>query len=160
MAHGSLTTPFGPLTVYADDGAVTALGWGWAPCGLLGPVVLQALDELDAYCAGERVSFSVPLRPAGTAFQRRVWRRLVEIPYGSTISYGALARELGTAPRAIAQACAHNPLPIFIPCHRVVAADGALGGYSGAGGSATKRALLALETGRRPQPQKRTGPAA
>ncbi|HRK96528.1 MAG TPA: MGMT family protein, partial [Rhodospirillales bacterium] len=74
-----------------------------------------------------------------------VWRRLVAIPWGQTVSYGALAAELASSPRAIARACAANPIPIIIPCHRVVAASGGLGGYSGGDGIDTKAALLALE---------------
>jgi methylated-DNA-[protein]-cysteine S-methyltransferase len=85
------------------------------------------------------------VRLAGGSFRRAVWQRLAAVPWGSTVSYGALAAELRTAPRAIAGACAANPIPIIIPCHRVVAAAGGLGGYSGGDGIATKRALLALE---------------
>lgn len=147
MAHGSLATPFGPLTVFADRDGLVAVRWHDHPCGLSSPLLLRALEELEAYFAGALSRFTVPLNPAGTAFQRRVWRRLGEIAYAATVCYGDLARELATAPRAVAQACARNPLPIVIPCHRVVAASGGLGGYSGAGGIATKRALLALEQG-------------
>lgn len=103
------------------------------------------MAELQRYFDGERAGFTVPVRPAGGAFRQRVWRRLAAVPWGVTVSYGALAAELGTAPRAIAGACAKNPIPIIIPCHRVVAASGGLGGYSGGDGIETKRALLALE---------------
>lgn len=145
MAHGSLVTPFGPLTVFADQDGLVAVRWHDHPCGLSSPLLLHAIEELEAYFAGSLTRFTVPLNPTGTAFQRRVWRRLGAVAYANTIRYGDLARELATAPRAVAQACARNPLPIVIPCHRVVAADGGLGGYSGAGGTNTKRALLALE---------------
>lgn len=152
MVHGSLATPFGPLTLFADADGLVSLAWEGQPCGLLSPLLLRAIEELDAYFEGTLTRFSMALKPAGSQFQRRVWQRLVAIPYAATVTYGALARELATAPRALAGACARNPLPIFIPCHRVIAADGSLGGYSGAGGTATKAALLALERRHAAQP--------
>ena len=108
----------------------------------------QALEEvceqLLAYLAGRRRSFSLPLAPGGSEFQRQVWSALQRIPYGETCTYGELARRLGRegAARAIGAANGANPLPLLIPCHRVVAAGG-LGGYSG--GLELKRRLLALE---------------
>lgn len=108
----------------------------------LGP----ALDELDAYLAGERRAFTVPLAPpTGTPFQRRVWAALELIPYATTTTYSALAAAIGTprAIRAVGAANGRNPLSILRPCHRVVGADGALTGYGG--GLPAKRTLLALE---------------
>lgn len=105
-----------------------------------------ALDELDAYLAGERRAFTVPLAPpAGTPFQLRVWAALERIPYGTTTTYGALAATIGAplAIRAVGAANGRNPLSILRPCHRVVGAGGALTGYGG--GLAAKRALLDLE---------------
>jgi methylated-DNA-[protein]-cysteine S-methyltransferase len=104
-----------------------------------------AVHQLDAYFARERCAFDLPLAPSGTAFQRRVWALLQEIPWGTTISYAALARRAGNpaACRAVGAANGRNPLPIVIPCHRVVGSDGRLTGY--AGGLAAKRDLLALE---------------
>src|SRR5690606_15387258 len=87
----------------------------------------------------------LPLAPAGTAFQRSVWSHMVRIPHGRTETYAGLARALGSGPRAVGMACAANPIPILIPCHRVVAAGGALHGYSGGEGLATKQHLLELE---------------
>ena len=86
----------------------------------------------------------MPLAPAGSGFRQRVWQAMQAIPVGETRSYGALARALGSAPRAVGGACGANPIPILIPCHRVVAGGG-LGGYSGGAGLATKIALLKLE---------------
>jgi methylated-DNA-[protein]-cysteine S-methyltransferase len=145
MAQGTLSTPIGPITVYADADALIGVGWHATSCGLLTPVLIEALEQLAAYFGGAAVTFRLPLRPAGTPFQQRIWAALERIPFGRTVTYGVLARQLGSAPRAVAGACAANPLPILIPCHRVVAAAGALGGYSGGGGIATKRTLLALE---------------
>ena len=104
-----------------------------------------ARQQLEAYFAGERQSFAVPLRPTGTAFQLRVWAALIEIPYGTTTTYGTLASKLGmpAASRAVGAANGANPLPILVPCHRVIGANGALTGFGG--GIAVKKALLALE---------------
>jgi methylated-DNA-[protein]-cysteine S-methyltransferase len=107
------------------------------------------IDQLDAYFAGELTEFDLPLAPNGTPFQLTVWQALETIPYGETISYGELANEIGrpTASRAVGAANGRNPLPIVIPCHRVIGQDGSLTGYGG--GLRFKKALLALEkTGR------------
>src|ERR1700688_3149557 len=103
------------------------------------------MRQLREYFAGKRTEFSLPLAPEGTAFQRSVWRQLQAIPYGETISYGELARRVGNpkASRAVGSANGANPLPIVIPCHRVIAGDGTLGGFGG--GLPTKQTLLALE---------------
>lgn len=108
------------------------------------------LRELFAYLEGRRHRFDLPLQLAGTAFQRAVWRALQRIPYGTTRSYAAVARAVGRprAVRAVAQACAANLVPLIVPCHRVIRSDGALGGYSA--GLWRKQALLALESGQRP----------
>lgn len=99
---------------------------------------------LDAYFAGQAPDpAALPLAPVGTPFRRRVWRALLDIPYGRTVTYGALAAALGTSPRAVGTAVGRNPISILIPCHRVVGADGSLTGY--AGGLAAKGFLLALE---------------
>jgi methylated-DNA-[protein]-cysteine S-methyltransferase len=107
----------------------------------------DALAQLDEYFRGARRVFTVKLSPAGTAFQLRVWRALLEIPYGETTSYGELARRLGqpNASRAVGLANGSNPLPIIIPCHRVIGANGSLTGYGG--GLPIKQSLLALERG-------------
>jgi methylated-DNA-[protein]-cysteine S-methyltransferase len=138
-------SPLGPLTVTAADGAIVALGWGEAGCGLLDPLVQTAVEELEAYFEGRLRAFTLPLKPAGTAFQRRVWAAIAVIPCGETRSYGALAAELGSGPRAVARACATNPIPLLIPCHRIIGADGRLTGYSGGSGIDTKAWLLQHE---------------
>ena len=103
----------------------------------------EVIRELAEYFAGERRVFGVPLAVQGSAFQQSVWRALVEIPYGTTISYAELARRVGSVPRAVGMANGANPLPIVVPCHRVIGADGSLTGFGG--GLAVKRALLELE---------------
>lgn len=105
----------------------------------------EAIDHLRAYFDGQRKIFDLPLAPTGTSFQLQVWRALKEVPYGETITYGALAGRIGrpAASRAVGAANGQNPLPIVVPCHRVVGADGKLTGY--AGGVEIKRALLEHE---------------
>jgi methylated-DNA-[protein]-cysteine S-methyltransferase len=109
------------------------------------PVLRRAATELAEYFAGERITFSIPLAPVGTLFQRDVWRAIAGVPYGATIAYRDLAARAGRPEsiRAAGTATGRNPLSIIVPCHRIVGADGALTGY--AGGLARKRTLLALE---------------
>jgi methylated-DNA-[protein]-cysteine S-methyltransferase len=104
-----------------------------------------AVRQLREYFAGHRRAFDLALAPAGTAFQKRVWQALTAIPWGETISYGELARRIGNprAARAVGLATGANPLPIVVPCHRVIGADGSLTGFGG--GLAIKQMLLALE---------------
>ncbi|MBV9078800.1 MAG: methylated-DNA--[protein]-cysteine S-methyltransferase [Methylobacteriaceae bacterium] len=110
----------------------------------------EAVRQLAAYFAGELKAFDLPLAPDGTAFQRRVWEELTRIPYGETLSYAEVARRIGrpTATRAVGASNGANPLPIVVPCHRVVGANGSLTGFGG--GLPTKRYLLALEQGAGP----------
>lgn len=133
------------LTVTEEDGAVVAVDWGWGRDQAETPVLLQARAELEEYLDGERRTFTVPLAPRGSAYRRAVWAALCAIPYGETRTYGAIAAVAGGVSRSVGGANGANPIPILIPCHRVVAADG-LGGYSGGEGLATKRRLLQLET--------------
>ena len=110
------------------------------------PVLVEAVRQLAAYFARERQDFDLPLAPVGTEFQQRVWKELVRIPYGETTSYGALAVRLGmtnAASRAVGLANGRNPIPVVIPCHRVIGADGTLTGY--AGGLGRKQLLLEIE---------------
>lgn len=151
-ATGQITvaSPLGPLTVVERDGAIVAINWGKAQSETPTPLLARAAAQLDAYFTKGLAAFDLPLRPAGSEFQQAVWCAMRAIPRGRTRSYGDVARELGSEARAIGAACGTNPIPIIIPCHRVTAAAGALGGYSGKGGGATKRFLLELE-GWRPE---------
>lgn len=141
----AFNSPIGPLTVFEEDGAIVAVEWGWPPENEETPLLLAARDQLEAYFEGRRRDFDLPLAPRGTDFQRKVWRALAAIPAGQVKTYGQLAAELGTSPRALGGACGRNPIPVIVPCHRVLAADGGLGGYSGMDGTDTKRFLLTLE---------------
>jgi methylated-DNA-[protein]-cysteine S-methyltransferase len=145
----SLHAAIGDLTVTEEDGAIVAVDWGWGRDQATSPLLSRARDQLHAYFDGELTQFDLPLNPAGTAYQRRVWEALRQIPYGATCSYADIARAVGGGPRAVGQANGSNPIPIIIPCHRVLASGG-IGGYSGGDGLATKRALLALEAGASP----------
>lgn len=137
-------SPVGPLGADASDGAVTALVWGRAGTLIDGQLSDRLSDEIAHYFAGDLTQFTVPLAPRGSEFQQRFYQALCAIPYGETRTYGDLAKALAVTPQAIGQACGANPIPILIPCHRVLAADG-LGGYSGRGGIEAKVALLRLE---------------
>ena len=166
-------TPVGTLRVVSDSASVTAIDFlGELPEGesssvavaaaragriALGerrddePVLLAARRQLAEYFAGDRTEFDLPLAPAGTPFQRRVWDELRKVPYGEVASYGEIARRLGMtgqAARAVGLANGRNPVPVVIPCHRVVGADGRLTGYGG--GTSRKRFLLDLEQGALP----------
>jgi len=108
-------------------------------------LLARALGQLEAYFAGDLAVFDLPLAPAGSAFQHRVWAEMARIPFGRTRTYGELARCVEGAAQAVGQACGANPIPIIVPCHRVVAGGGRLGGFSGGRGVVSKRALLAHE---------------
>ncbi len=152
----TLATPLGPMRAVFDGPALVELAFvdthvaasARVPAQAPTPVASQlaALEAaLNAYFSGHDEPFDVPLAPAGTPFQREVWSALRDIPYGATASYAEVARRIGRprAVRAVGAANARNPIAIFVPCHRVIGADGSLTGY--AGGLERKHALLALE---------------
>ena len=144
MPQLSLHTPVGDLTVSEEDGAIVAIDWGWGRDQAETPLLHRARAALHEYFDGHRLDFDLPLAPAGTPYRQRVWDALRRIPPASTRSYADIARAVGGSPRAVGGANAANPIPILIPCHRVVAVNG-IGGYSGGDGLNTKRYLLALE---------------
>jgi methylated-DNA-[protein]-cysteine S-methyltransferase len=147
MTHSlAIDSPVGQLTITEADGAVVRIQWGDCGDGGKTPLLAEAARQLDAFFEGRLREFDLPLRPQGSAFDHRVWAAMQQIPYGQTRRYGELAMAVGSAPRAIGGACGRNPIPIVVPCHRVLASGG-FGGYSGGQGLATKRALLALEGG-------------
>jgi len=151
----SLDSPLGPLYAVASLEGLRVLQWR-APAVALRPpeagaeeALLRAVeDQLAAYFAGERRAFDVPLDPVGTEFQRAAWSALRRIPYGETRTYAEQAAAIGRprAVRAIGAANGRNPIPIIVPCHRVIGSDGTLTGF--AGGLEAKRFLLALESSR------------
>lgn len=149
MPQLSLHTPIGDLTISEEDGQILALDWGWGRDQSQTPILLDARDQLHAYFDGTRASFTLPLNPFGTEYCRRIWRHIAQIPPGVTQTYATAARLAGGSPRSVGLAMGRNPIPILIPCHRIVASTG-LGGYSGGDGPPTKAFLLALERRHRP----------
>ena len=144
MSQISMHAPIGDLTISAEDYIIVSLDWGWAQEQNTSTLLQDAKSQLNDYFDGLRKNFDLPLEPPGTKFQQRVWSMMEQVSYGKTITYGALAKAVGSSARAVGMACGANPIPIIIPCHRVVAAN-AMGGYSGEGGVETKRVLLHLE---------------
>lgn len=145
MAYMSVSTPLGPMTLFEEDDAIVVVEFGRAPDGTETPLLIEARAQLDAFFDGDLRQFSLPMKPAGSPFEVRVWTALRAIPYGETRSYGDIARTVESNARAVGGACGRNPMPILIPCHRVVGADGHMTGYSGGEGIETKLALLRLE---------------
>lgn len=151
MPSLSIPSPVGQLTIEEEDDRIVAIRWGDGVAGSGGrsgsngsPLLAEAARQLAAYFDGTLARFDLPLAPQGSPFEQRVWQTMLQIPYGETRSYGELATAIDSAPRAVGRACGKNPIPVVIPCHRVLAKSG-LGGYSGDGGLATKSRLLALE---------------
>jgi methylated-DNA-[protein]-cysteine S-methyltransferase len=148
MASAVIDTPIGPLGLVASESGLRGVRFHARRLRTEGrsPVLDEAAGQLDAYFAGELTEFDLPLDLAGTEFQVRCWRALATIPYGRTVSYGEQARRLGLGPdaaRAVGSANGQNPLPLVLPCHRVIGADGSLTGFGG--GLETKRFLLEHE---------------
>ncbi len=152
--HLRFDTPMGPMLGLADDTGLCGLYFDdQTDCPEMGdsvqspsdPVLRQACDEMRGYFAGKLTAFSIPLSPAASSFQQRVRDALLEVPVSRTTTYGSLARAIGSPKgfRAVAQALARNPIIIIVPCHRVLASDGSLGGFSA--GLQRKPALLSHE---------------
>ena len=144
MPSLSMPSPIGHLTIDEQDDAIVAIRWADEPAGNGSPLLAEAARQLAAYFAGQLTDFDLPLAPAGSPFEKRVWSAMQQIPYGETRCYGDLADTIHSAPRPVGRACGRNPIPVVVPCHRVLA-KGGMGGYSGVGGLDTKRALLRLE---------------
>lgn len=153
-------TPLGDMSIFADADAIVAIEYGRG--AVLGggegaqasPLLENAREQLGEYFFARRQQFNLPLSPQGTPFQHRVWRAMLDIPFGQTLTYGEVAKRLNSSPRAVGGACRSNPIAIVVPCHRIVAAAPrqkntfqkyALGGYSGGSGPETKKRLLRLE---------------
>ena len=144
MPQLSLHTPVGDLTLSEEDGALVAIDWGWGRDQTETPLLTRARAELHEYFDGDRLSFDLPLAPAGSPYRQRAWAALCRIPPAVTRTYAEIARDAGGSPRSVGGANGANPIPILIPCHRVVATNGP-GGYSGGDGLPTKHYLLTLE---------------
>jgi len=153
-----VATPIFSIGVRCDEDEVIVIDYlpPGPECPPTNPLAAEVVRQLRAYFASPGFSFGLPLRPSGTHFQRRVWGEIAAIPMGETRTYGEVAKALRNAPRAVGQACGANPFPVVVPCHRVIAAGGALGGFGGRGRTGepesnflldVKRWLLAHERG-------------
>ncbi len=143
-----IDSPVGRLALEAEGDALCAVRWTNADERSLdtpSPVLKEATSQLRRYFDRRLKRFDLPLLQRGTDFQKRVWAMMRDIPYGETATYGGMAMALGSGPRAVGMACGRNPLPIVVPCHRVLGSGGKEGGFSGGRGLPTKRQLLALE---------------
>lgn len=130
-----LKTPFGAIGVCTEGDALAEIAFLPPGTKALAPrnsLATRVCEELAAYLADSTARFDLPLKPSGTVFQRTVWRAIAAIPQGKTLTYGEIAKRLKSAPRAVGQACGRNPYPVVVPCHRVVASDGGLGGFANA----------------------------
>lgn len=149
MSFCYIESPVGRLALEADDDCVTSVRWASAGerAAKEAPnaVLKEATRQLDRYFRRELRRFDLPLAARGTDHQKRVWAMMRDIPFGETATYGGMATALGSGPRAVGMACGRNPIPIIVPCHRVLGAGGKEGGFSGGRGLPTKRQLLAIE---------------
>ena len=151
MNYYTEQTAIGMITITEERGFITNLFFGQKAFNgkwdkhFLSDIILDAFRQLEEYFEGKRKDFNLPLNPKGTSFQQKVWSCLYSIPYGETRTYKDIAKQVGdeNASRAVGNANNKNPVPIFIPCHRVIGADGSLTGY--AGGTELKEKLLDLE---------------
>lgn len=138
-------TRFGRIGIQETDDAITAVVWDGIDEGRPTPLLREAARQLAQYDAGARAGFELPFEIAGSAFQKAVCAEICDIPFGDTRTYGQIAQALGQSAQAVGSACGANPIPILIPCHRVMGANGKLTGFSGKGGVETKVALLRHE---------------
>ncbi len=148
--HAALATPIGLVLIEGDEHRLTRIrvaSQGAEHPGI-GCAVREARGQIAAWFAGDLTRFDLPLTPPATARSAVLRQAIVDVGHGETASYGELARRHGSSPRAVGQACARNPFPLIVPCHRVLAAGGALGPYSAGDGPVTKRWLLDFETSR------------
>ena len=146
ISYISFLSPVGSITLFEKSKKIISVEWGQTKNHTETPLLAEARRQLIEYLNKERKKFTIPLELAGTNFQKSVWHNIGKIPYGKTKTYGEIAKNLNSAARAIGNACGKNPIPLFIPCHRVMGANDKLTGFSGGLGVKTKQALIHLET--------------
>lgn len=144
MPSLSIPSPIGRLTLDEKAGAIVSVRWADDPYGEPTALLIEAARQVEAYFAGRLRLFDLPLAPAGSAFEKQVWAAMCAIPCGQTRTYGEIAEATDSGPRAVGRACGRNPIPVIVPCHRILARGG-MGGYSGGAGLPTKHFLLTLE---------------
>jgi len=145
LGQQSFNTPVGILTAFEENNKLVAIEWGRIPEPDPSSLTKETARQLMAYFDGKLRSFDLPLAPPGSDFQKDVCAQMCQIPYGERWTYGNIARILGKPAQAVGGACGRNPIPIIIPCHRVVGANGAMTGFSGGEGVETKVWLLQHE---------------
>ncbi|MGD9637609.1 MAG: methylated-DNA--[protein]-cysteine S-methyltransferase [Alphaproteobacteria bacterium] len=147
MAYIKLNSFLGILYITEKNGFISNLGKTPQKEDIFSEtlLLLEAKKQLNNYFEGTLKAFNLPLKPEGTMFQQKVWNEMLSIPYGETLSYGSLAENIKSYPRPVGMACGKNPIPIIIPCHRVIAKNDKIGGYSGFNGIEDKKLLLSLE---------------
>ena len=145
MPSLTFDSPLGPLAVIERDGAIAELCFGAGVTEDATALLQTAADQVTEYFAGDRKDFDLPFAAPATPFQEAMRQAMLDIPFGLTRTYGDIAKAIGMPPQAVGQGCGQNTIPIIVPCHRVVAAGGKLGGFSGGEGAPTKRWLLAHE---------------
>lgn len=145
MPYLSFTTDFGDYTAFEEDGAIVVIESGRAGGGRRSRLLDRTRKQFDDYFDGKRKKFDIPIAPRGTPYQVKVWNAIARIPYGQTRSYGDIAHDTDSGPRAVGTACRECPISILIPAHRVIGAGGRIGGWSSVSGLDGKRALLRLE---------------
>jgi methylated-DNA-[protein]-cysteine S-methyltransferase len=144
MNIASLHNKFGWFSLVEEDGQITQLLWEDRTEGFRSAVLKEGLNQLEAYFARQLTLFDLPLAPKCTDFQQQVYRIMQDIPFGEVLTYGEVGKKLGVPAQPVGQACGSNPIPVIIPCHRIVG-TGNLGGFSGMGGVETKVQLLRHE---------------
>ncbi|MEM6638159.1 MAG: methylated-DNA--[protein]-cysteine S-methyltransferase [Pseudomonadota bacterium] len=144
MRQAAIDTPVGMITVTEEDGVIKRTEWGRPQHPGSAPVLSKAIAEITAYFEGKTKEFTVPLSKPTSQFAAEFRDALLAIRFGDTLTYGDIAQQLGVSAQAIGQACGANPIPVIVPCHRVLGANG-LGGFSGGTGIETKVALLRHE---------------
>ncbi len=145
MPSLTFDSPLGPLTLIERDNAIAELRFGAGVTEDPTALLQAAADQVAGYFEGERKDFDLPFAAPATPFQEAMRQAMLDIPFGVTRTYGEIAKAIGMPPQAVGQGCGQNTIPIIVPCHRVVAAGGKLGGFSGGDGAPTKRWLLAHE---------------
>lgn len=146
MKTSSVNSPIGILKLSQDCDRLHSLGWDDELYeNNTDKMLLNVQNQLSEYFLGKRKEFDIEMILNGTEFQKKVWRAILAVPYGQIVSYNEIAKKLNTGPRAVANACGKNPIPIIVPCHRILPSSGKVGGYSGKGGTHTKKKLLEIE---------------
>ncbi len=145
MAQLSFHSPIGDITISEEEGIIVSLDFGWSPFQKENPLLLKAKKWCDSYFDGENPEMNLPLSPFGTKYQRQIYKAIQSIPYSKTMTYSEIAEKTSSHSRPVGSACGSNPIPLLIPCHRVMGKNGSLTGYSGGEGIQTKKYLLELE---------------